>query len=290
MTRELKSLVFSMFYNFFIAIIKLFGGIYFHLESLFADGLHTLSDFITDLVSFLGVKLSKKRPTKSHPFGFGRVEYLTNLFVGMLLVCLAIYIIISGFTSKVVIPDDMVFFLLLTVFVLKLVVLLYLHYATHNIRSQVLITSYRESRADLYSTIIVFFVVLLLKFSDVYPALEYADMIGASLIGIMVLSMALHILLENIMSLLGEAEVDSSLEEDIRHFILDYRGVEETKFTLIKYGDYYQIHVMLQVKSGLSLQKITNLERRIKEGLVRHRSFHIKYPTIYVTSNLSLEK
>ena len=55
MTRELKALVFSMIYNFIISIIKLFGGVFFHLGSLFADGLHTLSDFITDLIFFLGV-------------------------------------------------------------------------------------------------------------------------------------------------------------------------------------------------------------------------------------------
>ena len=90
MTRELKALAFSMCYNFIITIIKIFGGCYFQLGSLFADGMHTMSDFITDLVSFIGVKLSKKRPTKAHPFGFGKVEYLTNLFVGMLLIVLAI--------------------------------------------------------------------------------------------------------------------------------------------------------------------------------------------------------
>ena len=68
MTRELKALAFSMIYNFIISIIKLFGGMFFHLGSLFADGLHTLSDFITDLISFLGVHLSKKTSYKASSF------------------------------------------------------------------------------------------------------------------------------------------------------------------------------------------------------------------------------
>lgn len=59
-TRELKALAFSMCYNFIITVIKIFGGCYFQLGSLVADGMHTMSDFITDLVSFIGVKLSKK--------------------------------------------------------------------------------------------------------------------------------------------------------------------------------------------------------------------------------------
>ena len=286
MTRELKALVFSMIYNFIISIIKLFGGVFFHLGSLFADGLHTLSDFITDLISFLGVHLSKKRPTKHHPFGFGRVSYLTNLFIGMLLVILAIYIIISGFLNEVVVPDNSVFLLLFTVFVLKLIVLVFLYYASNHIRSQVLITSYREAKADLVSTVIVFLVVLLLKFSDTYSFFEYADVIGSSVIGLMVLYMAIQIITENSLSLLGEAEVDSDLVRNIREFILSFKGVKDTKFTLIKYGDYYQIHVMLEVNEGLSLRQVSHLEQRLRENLVRHRSFHVKYPTIYVTNHL----
>ena len=286
MTRELKALVFSMFYNFFITIIKLFGGVFFGLGSLFADGLHTLSDFITDLVSFLGVYISKKKPTKSHPFGFGRVEYLTNLFVGMLLVVLSIYIIVSGFLNKFVVPDVIIFYLLLSVFFLKLIVVFFLKFSCKKIRSQVVITSYRESILDLVSTIIVFIVVVLLQFSDRYPILEYADMIGSSIIGLMVFVMALKIISENALSLLGEAEVDNKLCDDILQYVLSFYGVHDAKFNLIKYGDYYQIHLMIEVTPGLKLKQISNLERKIKVGLNRHHKFHIKYSTIYVTNQL----
>lgn len=286
MTRELKVLVFSMFYNFFITIIKLFGGVFFGLGSLFADGLHTLSDFITDLVSFLGVHISKKKPTKSHPFGFGRVEYLTNLFVGMLLVVLSIYIIVSGFLNKFVVPDVIIFYLLLSVFFLKLIVVFFLKFSCQKIRSQVVITSYRESILDLVSTIIVFIVVVSLQFSDRYPILEYADMIGSSIIGLMVFVMALKIIAENALSLLGEAEVDNKLCDDILEYVLSFYGVHDAKFNLIKYGDYYQIHLMIEVTPGLKLKQISNLERKIKVGLNRHHKFHIKYSTIYVTNQL----
>ena len=289
MTRELKALAFSMIYNFIISIIKLFGGVFFQLGSLFADGLHTLSDFITDIVSFVGVKLSKKRPTKAHPFGFGKVEYLTNLFVGMLLVILSIYIIIDGFLGEVHVPSNAVFFLLLTVFFLKLIVLLFLSYTMKKIHSQVLLTSFKEAKADLYSTIIVFLVVLLLKFSYRYPFLEYADVLGAILIGLMIFHMAFHILVDNSLCLLGEAEVDSLLTENILEFIRQIHGVEDAKVTLIKYGNYYKIQVVVEVDKGLSFRQIMNLEHKLKQELVRHRFFHVKYPTIYITNDLERE-
>ena len=289
MTRELKALLFSMIYNFIISIIKLFGGVFFHLGSLFADGLHTLSDFITDVVSFAGVRLSKKRPTKSHPFGFGKVEYLTNLFVGMLLVILAIYIIVYGFLGEVSIPSNVIFCLLFTVFVLKLIVLIFLYHACKKIRSQVLITSFREAKADLYSTIIVFLVVLLLMFSDTYPILEYADFMGSFVIGLMVFHMAFTILIENSMSLLGEVEVNPQIVDSILEFIRGFKGVNNAKVTLIKYGDYYKIQVIVEVDKSLSIRQITNLEQKLKKELVRHRSFHVKFPMVYITTDLDKE-
>ena len=288
-TRELKALAFSMCYNFIITVIKIFGGCYFQLGSLVADGMHTMSDFITDLVSFIGVKLSKKRPTKAHPFGFGKVEYLTNLFMGMLLVVLAIYIVVAGFLGEVSIPSNVVFFLLLTVFVLKLVVLVFLFYMIRHIHSQVLFTSFREAKADLYSTVIVFIVVLLLKISPHFPILEYADVLGSIVIGLMIFHLAISIIIENSLCLLGEAEVDSSKEKAILDFIQSIHGVKEAKVTLIKYGDYYKIHVLVEVEKNLSLRQITNLEHKLKRELVRHRSFHVKYPSVYITTDLEKE-
>ena len=70
---ELRVLIYSMLNNLIIAIIKILGGAFYGLGSLFADGMHTFSDFVTDIVCLVGAKISKKKPTKYHPFGFGKV-------------------------------------------------------------------------------------------------------------------------------------------------------------------------------------------------------------------------
>ena len=97
MKQEYKCLFYSMINNFVIGVIKISGGIFFNLTSLFADGMHTFSDFITDIISFIGSKISRKKPTKVHPFGFGMVEYLTNLFVGIIILLLCVFIIYNIF-------------------------------------------------------------------------------------------------------------------------------------------------------------------------------------------------
>ena len=54
MKKELKVLIYSMINNLVISIIKIGGGIFYGLGSLLADGMHTFSDFITDIVCLIG--------------------------------------------------------------------------------------------------------------------------------------------------------------------------------------------------------------------------------------------
>ena len=286
MNKEFKVLVFSMIMNLLISILKIVGGIYFHFGSLLADGMQTFSDFITDIISFMGAKFSKKRPTKSHPFGFGKMEYITNLVVGFLLFSLAIFIIINGYMSPWHIPSLSVLWILVIAFVLKGISIYFLYSVGKKINSQLLITSYSESKMDLYASSGVMLATILLQFSESIIIFRSIDMIVGFIIGFMVLKTSCDILRENSMNLIGKVEDNAELYKKIEDFLLHIKGVEKVKMYLIRYGKYYKIQLMIEMDSKLTLRQVTRLEEKIKRELVRHHSFHVKYPTIYVTSHL----
>ncbi len=287
MGKEASVLIFSMISNLVIACFKIIGGIIFQFSSLLADGLQTFSDFITDVVSFLGAKFSKKHPTKSHPFGFGKVEYLTNLFVGVLLLLLSIFIFLNGIFSTWHIPDILVLWLLFICFILKLVVIVYLYYVGKKINSQLLITSFSESKMDLYSSSGVIIATVLLQFSNDFYPFRYIDLIVGIILGFMVLKTALQILIENSMNLIGKVEDDSKLNKEIEEFLLSIPGIEKVKLFLIRYGNYYKLQLFVEMDSRLTLRQVTNLEEKVKKELKNHKNFRIKYPVIYVTSHLN---
>ena len=286
MKLEFKMLVYSMINNLVISIIKIGGGIFFKLGSLLADGMHTFSDFITDIVCLMGAKISRKKPTKYHPFGFGRVEYLTNLFVGIVLLLLGIYIVISSFNKEFIVPPLNVLILLSIVFLLKLIAIGIMHKVGDTINSQVLITSVRESMADLYSTISVIIITILLQFSNKIEILKYSDIVGSILIGIIVLKTAFTIIIDNSLSLIGEVEEDDEKLNKIYEFIKNEKGVKDLDFSLIKYGSYYKLQLNLELDSKLNLRQVSKIEDKLKKDIVRHRSLKIKYVTIYVTNKI----
>ena len=254
MNLELKTLIYSMLNNLVISVIKIVGGFIFNLSSLLADGMHTFSDFITDIVCLIGSRISKKKPTKYHPFGFGKVEYLTNLFIGILLVVLSIFIFFECFTSKAFIPPLSVLYLLLITFVLKLIAIMIMHKIGKKIHSNTLIVSVEESKTDLYSTIGVMIVTILLQFSKNIAILKYSDKIE-------------HY-------------------DKVASFLEAYKKIKDYDIDLIQYGSYFKLQLTLELDDELNLRQVTRFVNKLKKDIKRHRSLNIKYITIYVTDKL----
>lgn len=286
MGTEVKVLIYSMINNLIIAIIKLVGGIIFHLSSLMADGMHTFSDFITDIISLVSHQISKKKPTKYHPFGFGKVEYLSNLFVGIILLLLSIFIFVSSFTKESIIPSLNVIFLLVIVLSLKLLAIIIMNRVGNKIHSSLLITSVKESSADLYSTFGVIIITLLLQLANTYPILIYADLIGSILIGLIVFKTSLNIIIDNSLALIGEVDINKELIKEITLFIKKDENIKDVKVNLIKYGSYYRLQLTLVLDATLKLRKVTKITNKIKKDILRHHEFKIKYVTIYVTNEI----
>ena len=214
------------------------------------------------------------------------MEYITNLVVGFLLFSLAIFIIINGYMSPWHIPSLSVLWILVIAFVLKGISIYFLYSVGKKINSQLLITSYSESKMDLYASSGVMLATILLQFSESIVIFRSIDMIVGFIIGFMVLKTSWDILRENSLNLIGKVEDNAELYKKIEDFLLDMKGVEKVKMYLIRYGKYYKIQLMIEMDPKLTLRQVTKLEEKIKRELVRHHSFHVKYPTIYVTSHL----
>ncbi len=286
MNTELKTLIYSMLNNLVISIIKIAGGLFYNLNSLLADGMHTFSDFITDIVCLIGSKISKKKPTKYHPFGFGKVEYLTNLFIGILLLALSIFIFYESITGKSVIPPLSILYLLLITFLLKLIAIIIMHKIGKKTHSNTLIVSVEESKTDLYSSIGVMLVTILLQFSKEVPILKYSDKIGSFLIGLIVLNTAFKIIIDNSLSLIGEVEEDGEHYDKVASFLDEHKNIKEYDIDLIQYGSYFKLQLTLELASTLTLRQVTNFVNKLKKEIKHHRSLNIKYITIYVTNKL----
>ncbi len=72
--------------NAFIAVLKLIIGLLSGSVAIVSDAANNLSDMLSSIVTIIGFNASTRRPTHSHPLGFGRMEYISALFVAFLVI------------------------------------------------------------------------------------------------------------------------------------------------------------------------------------------------------------
>ena len=82
--------------NVLLVIVKFIAGILGHSSAMVADAVHSLSDFLTDVVVLVFVGVSARPQDTSHDYGHGKFETLATLFIRLALAGAAIGIIVSG--------------------------------------------------------------------------------------------------------------------------------------------------------------------------------------------------
>ncbi len=90
--------------NVFLFAIKFFAGILSGAISVTADAFNNLSDSGSSLITLMGFSLSKKKPDPSHPFGHGRIEYLSGIAVSVLIVLMG-FELLSSSVKKIFNPE-----------------------------------------------------------------------------------------------------------------------------------------------------------------------------------------
>lgn len=264
---EKNILIISMFFNFWVAIIKLIGGVLFNFSSLIADSIQSLFDFVTDIVSLIVGKIGDKRANKRHPFGYGMVENISNLFVGFILFLLALFTLIRGFIVKSSDVNYIVFLILSIAILLKGFVVVFLYFSGKKLKNNTLLISSKESFSDLVSTLIVFLVSILLLFRDKIYLFSYADILGSIIISLIIFKTAFNIIKVNINYLLGSTEDNDDIINKINEIISDEKLIKDKKNKLLKIGDYYTLYLTIELDDDITLHRILLLENRVKKKI-----------------------
>ena len=82
--------------NIVLLVFKFMAGSLGGSAAMIADAVHSLSDFMTDIVVLLFVKISSKPEDKDHDYGHGKYETLATSMIGVALLCVGLYILYSG--------------------------------------------------------------------------------------------------------------------------------------------------------------------------------------------------
>ncbi len=200
--------------NIVLFIIKIIVGFAINSIAIISDAFNNLSDIGSSAVTLIGAKLSNQRPDKEHPFGHGRIEYISSLIVSFIIITMGFELVKSS-VAKIITPEAprfnlvMILILAASVFI-KLWMYFSMKYLGNKIDSDVLRATSADSLSDVFATSTVIFSVALCKFLP--PVI---DGVAGLVVAILICVTGVRVAWETINTLLG-ASPDPELSSKIR--------------------------------------------------------------------------
>lgn len=145
--------------NILLFIGKLIAGMLSGAISITADAFNNLSDAGSSFISMIGFKLSGRKPDSDHPFGHGRIEYISGMFVAVLIILMA-YELLKESVQKILHPELpelnlLVVIILLVSILVKIYMFFYNRSIGRKIESATMEATAKDSLSDTFATTVV---------------------------------------------------------------------------------------------------------------------------------------
>lgn len=276
-------LIRSLIVNTLLVLLKIFTGLFYKSKVLIADGIHSLSDLSTDIVCIFGNYMSQKESDENHPFGHGKIEYLTSIIIGLVIIVLSVSLMSQSFTTKNIIPSNTILYVTLFTIIIKYILASYIEKKGKLYKNSILIASGKESRADVLTSIIVVVTFIFSKLTNINKIFIYSENVGTIIVSIIILKTGYNILKENIVNIIGSVETDEDYLNSIRKIINNNNIEKIDELEIMKYGSYYQANITISLKSNLTIKKANKITNKIKNELINKKT-RISYVKISINS------
>lgn len=265
--------------NLLLCILKLVVGFVFSSIAIIADGVNNLADASSSVITLVGFKLASMPGDIEHPYGHARIEYLTGLFISILIILLGFKLLTSSF-DKVMEPDPLQFSFV-TILVLMFAILVKIWQTIFNIKigqdinSSALKATGTDSRNDVIATSAVLLGVILGKLTGI----QFDGYMGC-FVALFIIYSGIGLIKETSSPLLGKAP-DPELVEEIETRIVSQDGVFGIHDLVVHdYGPgriFASVHIEVDAYGDLiqSHDMIDNIERSISEDLKIHLVAHM---------------
>lgn len=209
--------------NVFLFIVKFIVGLMVHSVSVTADAFNNLSDAGSSLISFVGVKIASKPADEEHPFGHGRMEYISALIVSFLVLEVG-FTFLKDSIGKIKSPEVLNFQMAsVIILILSIGVKLWLGFFNRKlgkkIDSKVMMAVFTDSMGDVLTTSVTILSLLFFYFTGI----NIDGIVGIG-VALVVMWAGVGIAKDTLEPLLGEA-VDPEEYQRIKHFVEGYDGI-----------------------------------------------------------------
>ena len=267
--------------NVFLAAFKAVVGLTSNSIAIVMDAVNNLSDAASSVITIVGTKLAGKEPDRKHPFGYGRIEYLSAMVISLLVLYAGVTAFVES-VKKIITPDapdytPVALIIVAVAVVVKIVLGRYVKGVGKKVNSDSLVNSGEDATLDSIisaSTLVAAAVYLLFHIS-----LE--AWLGA-IIAIVIIKSGVEMLRETLSQILGE-RADAELARSIKATVTSYPQISGAyDLVLHNYGpDAYNGSVHIEVPDTLSADDLDKLIRKVTVDVIQKHNVILTAISVY---------
>ena len=269
----------GIFFNIVLFAIKLAAGLIASSVAITADAFNNLSDALSCVVELVGFKMAGQKPDIQHPFGHGRVEYVTGLIISILIILMGFELAKSS-ASKILHPSALNLTpVVATILLISIIIKLYMYYYNKKLAVRLSSAAMKTVALDSLNDAVATLVVLASSLIGYYTGLHIDGWCGLA-VSALVLYTGISSAKDTIDPLLG-SRPSAEYVEAIEKFVASYDDVIGVHDLLIH--DYGPGRTMISLHAEVPADRnfvdahdtIDNIERRIREKLGCHCVIHM---------------
>ena len=277
----IKTGIVGIVVNVLLSAFKAAVGLLSNSIAIVLDAVNNISDAASSLITIVGTKLAGKRPDRKHPYGYGRVEYLTTIIV-------AVIVLWAGVTSlqesvgRIINPEeasyDAVTLVIVAVAVVTKIVLgLYTKRNGQKLNSGSLVASGTDALMDS----IISAATLLAAFIFIFTGVSLEAWLGV-IISLVIIKAGIDMLREVLSKIIGE-RIDPNLTTAIKKTVSSVEGVKGAYDLLLEdYGpDKLWGSVHVEVDDTMTANEIDRLTRAISKAVFQEHNVVLHTVGIY---------
>lgn len=274
--------------NFLLVVFKFFAGIAGHSAAMLADAVHSLSDFVTDIIVIVFVRISSKPEDEDHDYGHGKYETLATAIIGIILLLVGFGIFWNGATSiynflngaSLPEPGMLALIAALISIAFKEILYQYTVFQAKKLNSQAVVANAWHHRSDALSSVgTAIGIGGAILLGDRWRVLDPA---AAVVVSFFIMKVAAQLLIPCVEELL-EKSLPAEVEDKIQETILSFPEVSSPHHLRTRrIGSYYAIEVHVRMNGKTSLEDAhrtaTAIENKLREQFGRgtHIGIHLE--------------
>ena len=250
--------------NVFLSVFKVGVGIFSNSIAVILDAVNNLSDALSSVITIIGTKLSSKNPDKKHPFGYGRIEYLSSMLVAGIIIYAGITALVES-VKKIINPvhshyGTVSLAIIFIGIIVKLVLGRYVKSKGSEVNSGALVASGADALFDAILSISVFLSAIIYILFEI--SLE--AYVGIA-IALFIIKAGIDMMIDTLDDIIGR-RVNNEISIEIKNIIKEepyIKGVYD--LALFNYGpDKYYGSVHIELPDTMTVNDVDMITRKIQ--------------------------